>query len=504
MKFLSLLSVLFGLGIGLISTALAHPCAPYLVAGIPAPMAVVVEKIAQKLPSSYLDPHKAGFVLPPDRRAWEANYEAVLGVHKSELRSMELKDYATELLAAAKEQLLFNVTDEQLWEYVLANLFNNLLIISPKQDLWEVNIDAVRALAMLGDYLFPFMQGEGFPAEHEVGKKIFWPELNSFLQDIGEKISLGPEVNNDLMATKVLAAIIPEISLRPQDPATFSVIASFATLAQKFFNLKQAAHNASLKPAEVKRLRKLYHEVYGIPAPATFPPEKDSAESDLRPAYNTWNRLYRVLREKLQAASFLFAPFTRGPLPLKAWMVESSFARLNSFTGLSYLMGHYAVAMQEMESLPWPEALHQYLANRWIELNKPDDGRSLDTFIIEENFLGMAMTLSFFYDRPEVSGIEEFNTAFQDLLRNYQQEQRYYFQYYEPVCDLQRDEVLPLLRFMQTTINEGSGRGFDERAVRPFKNIIQNFNVLLPRHVILGTEEARILAALKKRLKIKD
>ncbi|MBP5297469.1 MAG: hypothetical protein J6Y94_09095 [Bacteriovoracaceae bacterium] len=485
--------MIFLFSTAVVSLADAHSCAGNFLNYFN----VAVEKVAKEIPDSYLDPENSGFALSVEQRAAEARYANIIGMYRADLPTADTTAWTEEILAAAKTEAGV-ANDQQVWPDVLGRLFNKV-IINPQDPVWEIDIAAVRVLAMLGDYLFPFFGVELHETTYLAARRAFWQNLSAFMQRIGQQYSLGMNVDNDLMVAKVLAAIVPEVSLWPEDTATYSVIADFAALAERFFTVRRVALNPPLDPAMLKMMRQAYRHVYPKEPRATFPVGQE--ERNLYLAYRSWNRLYAVLRNKLHMSSFVFAPFDRGPMPLRAFVVEENFDRLNSFSGLAYLMGHYALAAEEMFVHPWPKQLRDYLANRWMELEQEDNGQPTDSYRIEKNFLGMVTTLSFFYERPGTSGVG-FKQAFADLVRSYQQEQRYYFQYYEPVCDMQREMVLPLLRFMQNTMKDHPS--LDHRGTRPFSNIVKHFKLLLPRNVILGAEEEQILAWLKKHLMIKE
>ena len=65
------------------------------------------------------------------------------------------------------------------------------------------------------------------------------------------------DTHNDLVLAKVLAAIIPDTSLLPQDPWSFKLIDDFAYLAERSFAINRAVCNRPMPMQEKQKLQNL-------------------------------------------------------------------------------------------------------------------------------------------------------------------------------------------------------------------------------------------------------
>jgi hypothetical protein len=316
---------------------------------------------------------------------------------------------------------------------------------------------------MLGDYLFPFLQEGPLNLDQISGQKIFWQQLHKFMEEVGAQMPPANRAANEVMLSKVLEAVIPDIALDAHDPQTFVVLADFQRLAEHLFNLQLTRGN------------------YDV-------------------AYHAWNRLHQVLCHKLKASHLVFIPFTLGPAPQPSLVLRKRFFHLNSFSDLAYLLGHYAAGAADWMAHPWIERLWTYLSTRDYDLDAAPDDMALGSSAVHKNFLKMVFTLSFFYERPQIGTSEQFAQVFAHLMQSYHQAQSYSFQYYQAIYDLQKEEVLSLLNFMQTTMDKFPAP--EPRLQRPFVNILQNLKALLPHQMVLSPEEEQLLQSLQHRLQM--
>ena len=449
---LLVLGMIWGAGSG---GALAD-CASYVLRPLDRP----IEMLAAQLPEFYLSP-KLSLPLTAAARLKEQQHATVLGVHKTDLPRADLERWVGELMRTARLEFP-DSSLEKIWERILSDLFSRVLLT--KAPAWQINPAFWRVRAMLGDYLCPFLQEGPLNADQIYGQKIFWQQVHKFMESVGHQMPPANRAANEVMLAKVLEAVIPDIILDAHDPQTFVVIADFGRLAEHLFNLQR--------------------------------------ESGQEEAVHAWNRLYDVLRHKLKASHLVFPPFTLGPGPQRPWVLRADFARLNSFSDLAFILGHYAAGADEWTASPWIERLRTYLSIRDFDLNEETTNMAFDAFAVRKNFLKMVFTLSFFYERPELSSPEQFAAVFARLMQSYQQAQSYYFQHYQSICDLQKSEVLALLNFMQTTMDKFPVAEALEQ--RPFANILQHFADLLPRQVALSPAEEQALQSLKRRLHLSE